>query len=67
MKNCTNDSPFEYNRPAPLNQRVVLLEKDGTISCGPWKGPVIGSNVRFIAWHPLPSRDLDLERKLAGL
>lgn len=67
MKNCTGKTPFEYNKPAPLNERVVLLEKDGTITIGAWKGPTVGANRRFIAWHPVPARDLDLERKLAGL
>jgi hypothetical protein len=65
MKNCTKDDlPFEYIKPAPLNQRVILLERDGSIDVGPWKGPTIGSNARYIAWHPVPARDIDLERKL---
>jgi hypothetical protein len=68
MKNCIkHDWPFEYNKPAPLNQRLILLERDGSISTGPWKGPQIGSNARYIGWSPVPARDLDLERKLAGL
>jgi hypothetical protein len=67
MKNCTNDSRFEYIKPAPLNQRLVLLERDGKISIGPWKGPHVGANDRLIGWHPLPARDPGLERKLAGL
>lgn len=62
MKNCTNDSPFEYNKPAPLNERVLLLERDGTISVGPWKGPAIGNNRRYVGWHPLPARNPALER-----
>jgi hypothetical protein len=63
MKNCIKeDLPFEYIKPAPLNQRVILLERDGTVDVGAWKGPVIGSNARYIAWHPLPARNLALER-----
>jgi hypothetical protein len=67
VKNCTNNSLFEYVKPAPLNQRVILLERDGKQSVGVWKGPHVGANERFIGWHPLPARDLDLERKIARL
>lgn len=68
MKNHeTKDLPFEYNKPAPLNVRLILLEADGKVSVGAWKGPQVGSNDRVIGWAPLPARDLALERKLAGL
>ena len=68
MRNCVKkDMPFEYIAPAPLNERVILLERDGSMVVGVWKGPTIGSNARYIGWHPVPARDQDLERKLAGL
>jgi hypothetical protein len=68
MKNHeTKALPFEYNKPAPLNVRLVLLEADGKIDVGAWKGPQVGSNPRYIGWAPVPARDHDLERKLAGL
>lgn len=68
MKNHeTQILPFEYNKPAPLNVRLVLLEADGKLSLGPWKGPQIGDNDRLIGWAPVPARDHDLERKLSRL
>lgn len=63
----TKDFLFEYNKPAPLNVRLVLLEADGSLALGPWKGPQIGNNPRLIGWAPVPARDRDLERKLSGL
>jgi hypothetical protein len=66
MKNHVNPSlPFEYVKPAPLNVRLILLEADGKMQLGPWKGPQVGSNERFIGWAAVPARDLDLERKMS--
>jgi hypothetical protein len=67
MKNHTGSTPFEYVKPAPLNVRLILLEADGKVSLGPWKGPHVGSNDRLIGWAALPARDLAIERKLAEL
>jgi hypothetical protein len=66
MRNHTrNDLQFDYVNPAPLNERVLLLERDGTVTVGPWKGPATGSNRRYMGWHPLPARNPALERAVA--
>ena len=69
MKTCVDrTTPFEYIKPAPLNQTMQLLTMANKHVVGVWKGPAIGeANQQYKAWRGLPDRDKDLEQKLGYL
>lgn len=52
---------FNYTAPAPLNQRLVLVTKDGRYEIGAWKGPKPGENRTYLGWAPVPVRIPELE------
>lgn len=55
---------FNYISAPPLNVRLALLEKDNTITFGPWKGEPPGQNRRYKGWALCPARDLALEKQM---
>jgi len=65
MKTCENvEVPMEYVKPAPLNQRLILLTKDNRYEVGPWKGAPMPDNKTYKAWAAVPARDVQLEKQL---
>ena len=65
MRICVDqDSTWEYNKPAPLNQKLMLLTKDNQAVIGVFRGEQLPNNRTYKAWKGLPNRDQDLERKL---
>lgn len=68
MRICVNkDSVWEYVKPAPLNQKILLLTKDNQCLVGVWRGAPVGENRTYKAWLGLPDRDQALEKVMGYL
>lgn len=64
MRICVDkESVFEYVKPAPLNETMLLLTPANKCVIGVWKGPQVGAaDAKFKAWKGLPDRNKELER-----
>jgi hypothetical protein len=55
---------WEYEKPVPLNRKLLLLTKDNQCVVGAFKGPQLPDNKTYKAWFGLPDRNQELERQL---
>lgn len=64
MRVCVDkESKFEYVKPAPLNETMLLLTLANKCIIGVWKGPPVGArDALYKAWRGLPDRDKEVER-----
>lgn len=50
---------WRYDAPADTSSKILLLQKEGCAVVGTW-----GRGLGWMAWCPLPKRDIVLEKRL---